>query len=598
MKRIVTMAVGLIFCLVSSQSFGAAGDKLWGPSSTGGSNNPVYTVTTVDGMAAIAGTNNNQFLLAIYNATDGASKFAGDLPTGIVKGLATDGANLYIGGTLANATGNNTGILTLYDTNGDKSANFPKTVDYGSGAYANGGVVDVACAGGTGVITGTAFNGTSLHIKTVAYGSDGTNKILKDESSANDNYTAAAVAADGSYVAVVGTAENATGKDVVAFLYDYSNNKKWGKRYDSGHNETAVDVALDSNHNVYVLAKAYNDTQNNWDVMLIKYDSAGNLKWVKWFDMNDAKKNDHPAHLAVDSGNNIVVVGYYEMNSNDYFVAKFDSDGNLKWSLAEGNESYEDRGTAIAVDSQNNVLVTGYSNDGTNFNYRTLCINQDGNVEWRALTDGTADTYATSIAVTSDDRVVVVTGHVSDSTYTVAYEGCGEKSTNELPSGDDRIVIIKTPKADPEPANHTYIGVGEVATKKGSTMKVSVHFPQYTDSSGNPVSVNIYVAIQIPYTDKCGNYHNDLYFLNKDGHFELMTEDNPIEPWKKNVTEDVSEEVIPTFSLKDPLLNQNIYPDTTYWFYTLVVPSSVKDDLTDLDPNGKWECTYFSLELY
>ncbi len=596
--RGIFLAMAMLFFASATVFAASAGDVLWGPTTASGSTNPVRVVITSDGVAAVAGTHTGSFTMVLYNATSGAATTVGSLPDGILKGLATDGTNIFLGGTVANSTGNNTGIITLYNSSGDKDADFPKTVDYGDGSYADGGVVDVAASGGVGVITGTTYNGTNLLMKTVAYNTSGTQKISKTEGMEGDNCTAKAVDASGTYVAVVGDLTNSTNQDVIVVLYDYNNNKKWSKTYDSGRAESAVDVAIDSSSNIYVLAET-TSTRGDTDTLLIKYDYQGNQKWVKTLDMNSMTKDDHPVQVEVDSSGNAYVLGYYANNNDDYFLVRFDSsNGNIAWYLAEGEENYRDIATAMFIDSLDNIIITGYSSDGTDYNYRTLCFDTTGDAKWRAITSASSNEYATSVAASADGGEVVVTGYAEGNLYTIAYQGCGERYTNELPSGDNRVIAIETPKANPDPSHKVYIGVGEVATTKGSTMKVDLHFPQYTDSSGNPISVNIYVAIQIPYTDKCGNWHNDLYFLDSNGKFELMTTENTIAPWRKNVNDEVEETVIPTFSLKDPLMGEKIYPDTTYWFYTMVVPSTVKDDLTDLDPNGNWECTYFSLKLY
>jgi hypothetical protein len=328
-KRATLAAIILLFCGFVSSVFASPGDVLWGPSTASGSAAPARVVTTIEGIAAVAATHTGSFTMVLYNATSGASSTVGDMPDGTLKGLATDGSNIYLGGTLGNATsGNNTGIITLYDSSGNKNSHFPIMVDYGNETYSEG-VVDVAAAGGVGVITGTAYNGTHTLIKTVAYNSSGAQKILKTEGDNSYNASAKAVAANGSYVAVVGNAENSTIKDVLVFLYDYNNNKKWGKLYSTGQAEKVVDVAMDSNNNVYVLIEA-TSTRGDNDTLLVKYDYQGNKKWEKWFDMNDLKKNDHPAQLAIDSSNNIYVAGYYDNNGDDYFVVKFSaSDGSV-----------------------------------------------------------------------------------------------------------------------------------------------------------------------------------------------------------------------------------------------------------------------------
>jgi hypothetical protein len=87
-------------------------------------------------------------------------------------------------------------------------------------------------------------------------------------------------------------------------LYAYLNAQpvtEWVKRYsDPGnHNIYFVDMATDKGGNVFVTGYIYVDG-NNRDILTIKYNSQGVLKWVKTYD-SPVHRYDIPQKIAVDN---------------------------------------------------------------------------------------------------------------------------------------------------------------------------------------------------------------------------------------------------------------------------------------------------------
>ena len=80
-------------------------------------------------------------------------------------------------------------------------------------------------------------------------------------------------------------------------------------------------------------------------------------------------------------------LGGPSQGSADLFVTKIDPAGNVLWVVHEGTAEF-DRGTNIALDSDNNVYVTGYSRGslvgvnpgaGATFDYFIIKYDNDGN---------------------------------------------------------------------------------------------------------------------------------------------------------------------------------------------------------------------------
>ena len=99
----------------------------------------------------------------------------------------------------------------------------------------------------------------------------------------------------------------------------------WHKAYDSGYGDWASDVAVDSEDNVIVTGYTANQTGDT-DYYTIKYDEDGNEIWSKSY---DSGSNDEAHAVAVDSEDNVIVTGFCDHNLTAYYYTiKYDQDGN------------------------------------------------------------------------------------------------------------------------------------------------------------------------------------------------------------------------------------------------------------------------------
>lgn len=179
----------------------------------------------------------------------------------------------------------------------------------------------------------------------------------------------------------------------------------------NGGNGVAVDAAAGTVYMTSVsqgdiVFSSANGTANTvpgvstWHMVLAKYDTSGNFKWGE---TNQAGPNSIPYGVAVDANHNAYVIGWLEDtttfnsrngknitvtgfspahatgdNPDDAFLVKYDSNGNAKWVNHIGG--YVARASGIAVSPNGEITIAGLV----------------GNIDYG--TTGEAETIATSQA--------------------------------------------------------------------------------------------------------------------------------------------------------------------------------------------------------
>ncbi len=114
-------------------------------------------------------------------------------------------------------------------------------------------------------------------------------------------------------------------------------------------------VTVDSSDNIYIVGRAG----------LVKFNSSGFLEWI--IDGGDG--------VTVDSSDNIYIVRFiWRPGGEDRHISlfKYDSSGIKQWNQTWG-ESEVDRGWNLAVDSSDNIYIVGYTGDRDN-NYRDIIL--------------------------------------------------------------------------------------------------------------------------------------------------------------------------------------------------------------------------------
>lgn len=160
---------------------------------------------------------------------------------------------------------------------------------------------------------------------------------------------------------------------------------------------------------------------------LIKYDSNGNLIWVRTFEINSGTAygvaSDNSGNIFITgSYNGGMTVGSYTFNTNgtsdNIFLIKYDNAGNVLWANSFGGNNY-DYSRSVCVDNAGNSIITGYflsstlaigsytlTNSGNNTLY-TAKFDVNGNVLWASSVTNNTVTQSWSVDTDNNNNIFI-----------------------------------------------------------------------------------------------------------------------------------------------------------------------------------------------
>lgn len=209
-----------------------------------------------------------------------------------------------------------------------------------------------------------------------------------------------------------------TEADITTIKYDGDGNTEWVRRYDgpSSGSDACVAMALDIAGNVHVTGYVSTEGETEYDVVTLKYNTDGELRWIRQYD-GLAHSQDYGLDVAVDRCGHVYVAGesVSQTSGLDYLILKYDSEGNLLWEQRyDAGGTADDSLRAMVLDEDANVYVTGLSKLPSVFARDIVTVKYNANGELLGTTRyGTAEwsgAAATAMAIDSAQNVYVV-GH-------------------------------------------------------------------------------------------------------------------------------------------------------------------------------------------
>ena len=197
---------------------------------------------------------------------------------------------------------------------------------------------------------------------------------------------------------------------------------EWIAQLGSSGWDESFSVAADSSGNVYLTGLTSGDLggtqQGIRDVFVAKYDTDGSLLWTQQL---GSAGYDEGLDIAADSDGNVYVTGETwgdlggtNQGSNDAFLAKYDSDGSLLWTQQLGTSEFEE-GNGVVADSSGNVYITGYTrgdlvNDGQGDRDRDAFIakyDDEGMLLWIRQLGSSLSDESLGIATDGNDNLYI-----------------------------------------------------------------------------------------------------------------------------------------------------------------------------------------------
>jgi len=189
--------------------------------------------------------------------------------------------------------------------------------------------------------------------------------------------------------------------DVILIKYNPNGKQQWNITWDGGVYEYGYDVAVDSLGYIYVAA-ANGTSYPNFDVLLLKFNSNGDLEWKSSY---DSGLYDGAWALTIDSQNMIYVVGQTFTTSTSILLLKYNSSGHLQWSSAHDKPGYQ-AGRDIVLDSSNNIYVSGVNQPvGLQNDLLLVKFDNSGDYLWNRTWGGSDPDEAWGVALDSKANV-------------------------------------------------------------------------------------------------------------------------------------------------------------------------------------------------
>ncbi len=388
---------------------------------------------------------NDDYVIVKYDAAGNqlwAQRFNGfgnsiDRPSRI---QADGGGNVYITGRSSN--GFDDDYLTM-KYNGSGTLLWSQLYD----RLHSDRATDMALNAGTGsvVVTGRSSNGSNYDYVTVKYNASGVQQWARVSDFVDDD-RAGKVALDGNndiYVTGQSDADASanTNYDIVTVKYNSAGTQQWVKTFSgaAGNDDEPNGLTVQSNGTVWVTGQSDSDpsaTVISFDMVTLQYDAAGTLQWTRIYN-GTGNGNDAAATVTVAPSGVSYVAGYTENNppQRDAVVTAYDFSGNPNWQkFYSGTGDNGDNVHSLGVDQNNNVYLAGYMVEyGQDRNFAAVKLNPAGDTAWiRTLNGSSPGSTDDAIAVAFD-----VQGNVYATGYTKNSGSSSDVTTVKyLPGGD------------------------------------------------------------------------------------------------------------------------------------------------------------------
>jgi uncharacterized delta-60 repeat protein len=320
------------------------------------------------------------------------------------------------------------------------------------------------------------------------------------------------------------TGENATysggNNEMLVIKYNPAGDQLWANRfqYSIGNYNGGYDLTTDATGNVYVTGEYYTGT-TYYNIFLVKYDLSGNV--INQVFYNQASEGARKIGLGSDG--KIIIGGYISDSDSSSFIAlKYEQNLDFVWAARWGQGVSNQNVIDMAIDNNNNIILAGTSN----LDYAVLKINTDGSVDW-GKTYASPEGWDYGRAVVADSSGnIYITGETGTLGYplsqkitTIKYSAGGDQQWvrryhgGSQPDGYSGYNIAIDADASVYVIGQTY-GTSDIATIKYNTAG-SFQWAKTYNGPSNSADNSVAVAVdQNGNTYSAGNSYDNTSFYD------------------------------------------------------------------------------------
>lgn len=286
---------------------------------------------------------------------------------------------------------------------------------YGGNGGESGGLAQQTSDGGyimTGTTNSFGAGGTDVYlVKSDSQGNVQWSKTI----GGNGNEASASMpvvqqTTDGGYVILATSLNsfttNASNEMYIAKL-DASGNLQWNKLYTNTIDPVQADdgqyIIQTSDGGYALTGMIWNYAGGNYEVALVKFNNAGNMQWTTSY---GGANREYGYCIQQTSDGGFIMAGHTQISGSnwDIYLVKVNSAGTLQWTKLFGGASATEITSRVRQTSDSGYAILGYTTSFGSGGADVLLLktNSTGNLQWSKTYGGSANDYGNGLWVTAD----------------------------------------------------------------------------------------------------------------------------------------------------------------------------------------------------
>ena len=211
------------------------------------------------------------------------------------------------------------------------------------------------------------------------------------------------------YIICGSTASYGAGSfDAWVIKIDNSGNEIWSQTYGGIEADFAHSIIETSEGNFIFFGSSASYGAGSNDVWLVKLDSTGNMLWEQTFGGNGTDET-FSGQQTSDGG--YIMAGYtnsFGAGQLDVYLIKTDLNGNLEWSQTFGGVGNDETFSVCETDDNGFIIAGSTQSFGLgSYDYWVIKTDNSGNIEWNQTYGTVSEEYLKSIIQTTSGDFII-----------------------------------------------------------------------------------------------------------------------------------------------------------------------------------------------